>query len=451
MRYHDLLNELKMSPSALAKFAKTTSSTIIGGFEAECILADVRDDEHVPDYSADERFGHRIDMEEVEQFFDAEVRTNAGMKNLNRQYEDWKEAKANGYVEENLESMVEQLAYDYNRTKDEDNQLPNEEFVEDAKTYLRDNVENQVDMSLHQFFWEYGHITDWREISDNFDIEWPHLQSAVDKGDFDQDIAEDAAEELRGYLSRPVKVNADYHGERKDGFYHMEPDGSVTPEDATDMGVEIISPPMNLDEMMADLESVMRFIDLNAYTNDSTGLHINLSIPNTSVDYTKLVLFLGDQHVLQQFGRQASDYARSSLIDLQNKASRGEATRAFDLLQQGLLDLAGKAVRDRNLNKKVSVNMHDSYVEFRAMGGDYITQWSDVKNNILRFARALEVACDPMAERKEYALKLYKLLTSSQRVGAFTDAVQVFSLYNGGVLPKEQMVDYLRQRKLNRD
>jgi hypothetical protein len=451
MRYNEILNELKMNPGHLAKFAAKSGDEIVGGFEAECILADVRDAESGPDYSVDGRFGYRVDMSDMESFFELDSRTDAGMRKLEQSYDEWKESSVKNFIDEHVEDLATEMAEDHNHRHDEEDHMDPKEFEYEAREELKDRAENKLDLSLHQFLWEHGHITDWREVSDEFDIPWPHMLEAPDGSAWDEDIALDAAEQLKRYLSKPIKVNNEYHGERKAGSYHIEPDTSLTPEDGTDMGIEIVSPPMKLDEMIEDLENVMQFIDFNAYTNDSTGLHINLSIPNTEVDYTKLVLFMGDAHVLQTFGRQANTYAQSSLRDLNGLVQRGEASRAFDLLKQGLLDTAGKTLRDRNLGKYFSVNMQSGYVEFRSIGGDYIIMWNDIKNTILRFAQALKVATDPMAERKEYALKLYKLLSQGGKYDGYKDAVQVFSMYGSGVLSKDKMREYLRTRAQDRN
>ena len=58
---------------------------------------------------------------------------------------------------------------------------------------------------------------------------------------------------------------------------------------------------------------------LQLYTNNSTGCHINVSIPD-KLDVLKLAVFLGDEYVLQQFGRQNSDYAVSSQRDITRSA-----------------------------------------------------------------------------------------------------------------------------------
>ena len=63
---------------------------------------------------------------------------------------------------------------------------------------------------------------------------------------------------------------------------------------------------------------------LNLYTNNSTGLHINVSIPD-KLDVLKLAVFTGDQYVLQQFGRQNSDYAVSSQQAIAGRVAGGAA------------------------------------------------------------------------------------------------------------------------------
>jgi hypothetical protein len=57
------------------------------------------------------------------------------------------------------------------------------------------------------------------------------------------------------------------------------------------------------------------------------------------------------------------------------------------------------------------------------------------------------VACDPEAERKAYALKMYKLLaTSDYRTPDNDDIIRIFSMYNSGAWSKSQLRQYLKNR-----
>jgi hypothetical protein len=106
-------------------------------------------------------------------------------------------------------------------------------------------------------------------------------------------------------------------GVRQPGKYVVEPDGSLNPNNDDDLGLEFVSPPLPIDEMLSDLEKVKAWAkQRGCYTNSSTGLHINISVPNfdpAKLDYVKLALLLGDKYVLDQFGRSSNTYTKLNL------------------------------------------------------------------------------------------------------------------------------------------
>jgi len=207
-----------------------------------------------------------------------------------------------------------------------------------------------------------------------------------------------------------------------------------------------------IDKLKAVIEWAQNEAD--AYTNSSTGLHMGVSIPYVggNVDYVKLVLFMGDEYVLDKFGRAGNTYAASAMKKLrQNMAgarNRGELTEAkldpmgaLELVQKNLIELAARYVQDGVGNSKyTSAHIQDGYIEFRSPGGDYLSmesrgEWNDIKDTMLRFARAMYIAGRPDLERREYAKKLYKLISP----GAQDDGLKLFSEYAAGTIDKEQL------------
>ena len=80
---------------------------------------------------------------------------------------------------------------------------------------------------------------------------------------------------------------------------------------------------MNVAKTVNDLDKVKKWADKhNCYTNKSTGLHINISVPDYSLeklDYIKLALLMGDQYVLDQFGRAGNTYCKSAMSKIRDK------------------------------------------------------------------------------------------------------------------------------------
>jgi hypothetical protein len=230
----------------------------------------------------------------------------------------------------------------------------------------------------------------------------------------------------------------------------------LDPDDGDDMGLEIVSPPMPLLQTIDKLKDVIEWAqnEADAYTNQSTGLHMGVSIPylGGNVDYVKLVLFMGDDYILDKFGRAGNTYAASAMKKLQQNMAgarnRGELTEAkldpmgaLELVQKNLIELAARYVQQGvGTSKYTSAHVQDGYIEFRSPGGDYLSmesrgEWNDIKDTMLRFARAMYIAGRPDLERREYAKKLYKLISP----GAQDDGLKLFSEYAAGTIDKEQL------------
>ena len=119
------------------------------------------------------------------------------------------------------------------------------------------------------------------------------------------------------------------------------PPGRRTPpgrDDEPDSGYELVSPVMPLDEAIDQLGKLFDWIeeqDGDIYTNDSTGLHMNISVPQgNDIDYTKLVLFSGDKYILDKYNRLSNNYADSALGQLEARAGQMDANRAAQAMQK---------------------------------------------------------------------------------------------------------------------
>ena len=201
-----------------------------------------------------------------------------------------------------------------------------------------------------------------------------------------------------------------YHQETKklDRWY-IEPDGSLRPSNSNDYAAEVVSPPLRAADAMTALRNwYQRAAELGLYTNNSTGLHINVSIPDT-LDVLKLATFVGDQHVLKQFGRENNSYARSVIKSLKGSGN---------LPRVGSTEFADAEDEMKRLVKSISgdhfatVNFNGKYVSFRHAGGDYLSKGKDIADTVGRFVRAMIIAADPQAYRDEYVSKLVKMMKS---------------------------------------
>jgi hypothetical protein len=278
-----------------------------------------------------------------------------------------------------------------------------------------------------------------------------------DGSDGDMDV-DQVADNFSRAIGKPVNASRQYHGGRREaGHYVVEPDGSLEGDNPGDGGLEFVSPPMPIDEMIADLNKVKAWADkTGCYTNESTGLHINISVPNytlAKLDYVKLALLMGDEYVLELFDRSGNTYAKSAIGKIKTMLQRNPdiAPQVMDKMREHMEDIATKAIHSGTTDKYTSINTKTGYIEFRSPGGDWLdANFDKIEDTLLRFTVALSAAIDPQAYRQEYLKKLYKLLEGSQTKGG-PDVLQLFTNYSAGELDKAALIRQLRQKQLARN
>jgi hypothetical protein len=205
-----------------------------------------------------------------------------------------------------------------------------------------------------------------------------------------------------------VKVFTSYHEKKKNlTHWYIEPDGSLHPE-YEDGAAEIVSPPLPVNHAMTAVNTFYSIAkQLNLYTGEEygTGFHINVSIP-TKIDVLKLAVLLGDQYVLQAWGRTNNEYSPSAIDKLKNriKADGGVDTDIRVLTR--MMD----SITSAHFS---SISFNGKYVSFRQVGGDYLSDMPGVINAIGRFVRAITIASDPNAYQEDYLKKLYAIIQST--------------------------------------
>jgi hypothetical protein len=319
----------------------------------------------------------------------------------------------------------------------------------------------------------------WRFMSDvgnNFDFEWPHWTTTGggDEEGYNPEVAKRLADNLSETLGVKTTVSSGYHSARRDSStWIFEPDGSLDGNEPGDMPVEIVSPPMPLSKTLEILPKFFEWAAENgAYANDSTGFHMSVSMPEhegNMLDYTKLALFLGDEYVLKQFGREANTYAKSALQKIREKKGSVDDEEILSTMRKHLSQFASRALaQPSGFGKYTSINPKTNYIEFRSAGGsDYFADMDKIQNTLMRYARAMNIAFDPAADKPEYAKKLYKLLTDTKtqqvtdpKTGTKrteivpskdNDAISIFSRYVAGELPKSELKGVLKQLQYGRE
>ena len=462
------LDEVSMSPGALADFAKTEfAQAMTAGFEAELVIPNAQsddDDEMEPDYDEDRRCRSTDD---IRRFFEGDYN---GERQIERAIEEIDEAFyeyadeqiRNDFEEDERDDMIRQILKDMDKSPEEI-----EEIMDDRSSNYYDQAESSAweeyrenadyDQYVRTFFdRNYRYMSD---VANSTGLDWPHYtNSNSGEGESSEDIAADIAKSI----GMPVKASSGYHGaKRGTGFFILEPDSSID-SDAGEAGLELVSPPMPLAQCLEYLDKVFDWAQIRGCTtNSSTGFHMGISIPDQSrenVDHLKFTLFLGDDYVLKQFGRESNSYAKSMMKEMSQKlknlgagTGRMDAESMLRTFKDGLNSSAAKFVKTSlttTHDRYVTVNIKDKYIEVRSAGGDYLGDLDKIKNTLLRYVRAMALAADPEAEKQEYAKKLYKFM--SPMVRGDDDIIKYFTQYSAGTLPATALKSFVRQAQMKR-
>ena len=497
----DELMEIRMSTANLRQEAAKTGA--MAGMEFEMIVPNVQGEEMDPEYERDESYDRRArSFDDIEEFFyDGDYNGRGDirrlMDSLREDFENWKmERIADDWQDEGIDFLRDYIANNDEFDREEAIDTARDEVIdanpdlppesEDFQQLLRTRLD-EMEEAFVQETWDQGiqgnsylydrafddfvssKADDYEEsdfleetapymsdVESNYDVQWPYYYdiNADQEGEMSIDqVADDFSEAI----GKPINAAGRYHGARREaGKYVVEPDGSLEADNPDDGGLEFVSPPMPIDELLSDLNKVKKWAgDYGCYTNESTGLHINISVPGFSrdkLDYVKLALLIGDEYILDAFERTGNVYCKPAIGKIRDalKKDPNLAPQLMEKMRGHLEDLASKAIHSGITDKYTSINTKDGYIEFRSPGNDWLdAKFDKIENTLLRFTVALSAAINPEAYRKEYLKKLYKLLEQSQPKGG-VDVLQLFTNYSAGELDKAGLIRQVRQNQLAR-
>ena len=285
-------------------------------------------------------------------------------------------------------------------------------------------------------------IDDMQDAERHWDLAWPiqHGSSSIDM--------DDIAREFETMIGRDTIGCEEYHGceSHKGRVYVIEPDSSLEPDDADEgfAGLEIVSPKLTLQGMIKDIHKVMEWANnKGCYTNESCGLHMNVSIEGVDIaklDYVKLAIFSADNYILKQFGRLGRSYCESSIDKIKRSIqySPENAYPALTKLQGDLASMATQLIHDNNTRKMVSLNVKSNCLEFRGPGNNWLDDdISKLENTLYRAIVSYDIACDPEKHKEEYAKKLYKLINPEGNKAANAEQDRIYQLL--GITDPEQL------------
>jgi hypothetical protein len=473
----DNLFEITMSPTSLKKLSAQTGA--LAGMEFEMIVPGAGDDDdgdQEPDYDFDQRCRSIQDARDF--FYDGDFNSRQDIERMSdRMQDDYAEwlyerldtdftNESEYLISEWIANNVDESEWNPDDLEGEARQEALDEFIANVDADPSSDYYQQALDEYREENRDSYDESDWLDAEDldlmsgvenAYSISWPHWTS----GGGGETSIEEVADSFQTAVGRDVKASSSYHSGRverpstKSLHYIVEPDSSLDPDDRDAQGLEFVSPPLPIEELLSDLNKVKAWADkTGCYTNASTGLHINVSVPGWTqgtdqLDYVKLALLLGDEFVLDSFGRASNTYAKSAMgkiVDIV-KQRPDRAQLLMNRMKQGLDQLATRLVHSRQTEKYTSINIKNGYIEFRSPGGDWLNdKFPEIENTLRRFTVALSAAVDPDAYRQEYLKKLYKLLD----VSGEKDPLSYFAKYAAGELPRAALKSFVRQAQAER-
>ena len=264
------------------------------------------------------------------------------------------------------------------------------------------------------------------KFSDFFDFDpqqvYDGLNMAADEEGDESGAATVLKPSLEKTMGAPVTVFTRYHQDTKNMTdWYIEPDGSLRPDSSDDYTAEVVSPPLPAKDAVQALKKFFAMASqLNLYTNKSTGLHINVSIPKT-IDLLKLAVFTGDQHILTKYDRMNNGYADSVTRDIPREFPRRRGiVKVNDIPGKNLF---GQQKKDTTINYSelqdiadeissshtASISSNGKWISFRHVGGNYLADYTEIFNVVGRFVRAVIIASDPSLYKNEYNAAVAKM------------------------------------------
>lgn len=479
------LIEVRMNPSELAKFASGSAAEgILVGFEFElCVIGVVSPPKLEP--ASDEKISS---INDVRDFFmrppNTWLKWNRFFNLIWDRYSSWRQPQVEQFrdnyplelFETALKKMylarlhivhfddpsLEPLLKDFKISD-----IPAKEMKEMVK-FTWDHIEDDRDKrewSFRNYLIAQKIETArdlYNKIGQEEGLEWPNNSLSEEELIAAGTIS--TAEQFTENTGIDTRPSTIYHSASRDksfsqGQWIVEPDASIEPHSKDDLGLEFITPPLPLDRVKPVLKMMIEWGQNNGYTNKSTGLHINISVPGLSrskIDFVKLAIFLGDEYLLKLFQREHNMYCQSSITKIKEKLehlSTEDLIETIDNIKRGAMETASAIIHHSYTNKYSSININDQYIEFRGAGGDYLNSGLEkITNAMIRMAMVLKISVDPTAHQKEYLKKLYKLISSQRNQGDGLDSFsKLINQYLYGDPEERNLAKYeLRNRNKRR-
>lgn len=266
-------------------------------------------------------------------------------------------------------------------------------------------------------------IDDW--ISDQFadvydmlaTVGLQHIPNNYEEAGFEK-VANIVRTKLGGKVLASTQHGANA-GSTSPDFWRIEPDATISP--GSDFGTEIVSPVYeNISEMIKDIEQLFNLLaEYNVYVNNSTGFHITMSInspmPRKDINQVKIATLLSDVYLLKKFNRLKNSFTKSQQVELQKLISNSKNNIDMHDSLETIENNLKKAI---SLDKYYSIHFkternkaNNQLIEFRIIGGDYISSLDVIKRSALKYGAVMLAGYDDTMFRDQYIKSLSKMIS----------------------------------------
>ena len=179
--------------------------------------------------------------------------------------------------------------------------------------------------------------------------------------------------------------------------------------------VEIVTPVWTLKNGLKAIDKLFTLMELmNAQTNASCGLHINLGFSRKSetkkIDEAKLVLLVDEHKWLKAFKRTRNEFVDPMKKGLSLKKNDSQ-NRVFTKLKN---KIENKDKYDSINMSKLNIKNGTGWIEFRIVGGkNYHKRLREVKTVILHFAESLQASTNTVDKKNKLTRNINSLKKKS--------------------------------------
>jgi hypothetical protein len=197
-------------------------------------------------------------------------------------------------------------------------------------------------------------------------------------------------------------------------------DGSVT---GRGVPLEIVSTPYPVSKGLQMLDGTFNFMrEQNISTNDSTGLHVTLSIHGKSsrdFDFLKMMIFYDESNAAKMFDRLGTEFCKlmrtrlASYIGDDFQKATGNQRDVQEII--AALKKHGEILR-AIFDKYYTIRAKDNGLfEFRVLGGaDYELRFAEIRKQVFAMANIMQIGSDPNLHAQEYIKKVFAVLNQDK-------------------------------------